>query len=254
MINIGDIEQAVISYQSYLKDLNHALKTGETWKAAARREATGWFQKYAPVDKSGIDIGCQYDPLNHTFRRYDIIFGDSDAQQMADIASETFYTVYSSHCLEHMRNPVEALQNWWRILKPGGHLIFLVPHRDLYEMKTILPSQWNVDHKWYFLPDRSEEPCTLNVAALVTRAIPDAEVIGITTLNEGYDSSGGHPQGEYSIEVILHKPYWKPSLAELEEAWGSNDGKIWPEDKYTNKNVVIFDQPQETISCTGSTT
>lgn len=189
---------------SYIK--NH--KIGETWKACDRRKAAGWFEKYAPEDKPGIDIGCQYDALNETFRRFDIVFGDGDAEEMKGIADELYHTVYCSHILEHINNPLKALQNWYRILKPGGHLIVCVPHRDLYEKRKTLPSNWNVEHKWFWLPETSEEPCTISLKDLVKRAIPDANIVSLEVHDNGYDyslSPGEHPVGEFSIEIIVKK-------------------------------------------------
>ena len=108
---------------------------GETSKAAARRLREGWFTKFAPDWMSGIDIGCQEDFLNHTFRRWDYRFGDPDATYMDGVPDNVFHTVYASHLLEHLDDPVVALTNWYRITRPGGHLIVIVPHRDLYEKK-----------------------------------------------------------------------------------------------------------------------
>jgi hypothetical protein len=200
---INDVE----SHKRF-KERDEKLEAGETKKAHEHRLRDGWFDKYAPEDQPGIDIGCQYDPLNQTFRRYDLIFGDSDAQQMEGIADESFFTVYASNILEHIRNPAEALLNWWRILKPGGHLIVMVPHRDRYEKRKTLPSRFNHDHKWFFLPEESEAPCTIGLVPLLAKVLPDAHLVSLTTLDEGYEETAPdeHPVGEYSIEVILKKP------------------------------------------------
>src|SRR5690348_8692983 len=125
----------------------------ETKKAHNRRLREGWFEKYAPETHSGIDIGCQRDMIHESFRPWDLIFGDGDATHMADVADDTYHTVYASHVLEHLADPDTAVLNWYRITKPGGHLIVIVPHRDLYEKKDDLPSRWNGDHRWFFLPD-----------------------------------------------------------------------------------------------------
>lgn len=36
--------------------------------------------------------------------------------------------VFSSHCLEHLENPVAALEHWRDRLKPGGVLFLYLPH------------------------------------------------------------------------------------------------------------------------------
>jgi SAM-dependent methyltransferase len=75
---------------------------------------------------------------------------------MAAVSADTFDFVYSSHCLEHMRDVPETLRNWTRILRPGGWLYVVVPDYVLYE-KMSWPSRFNSDHKQSFsgLIDRS---------------------------------------------------------------------------------------------------
>ena len=38
--------------------------------------------------------------------------------------------VLSSHMLEHSANPLKALREWLRLLKPGGTLLLVLPHRE----------------------------------------------------------------------------------------------------------------------------
>jgi SAM-dependent methyltransferase len=179
----------------------------ETSKAKNRRTKEGWFNKYAPDHLSGIDLGCRNDPLNHTFRRWDLIFGDSDATFMKGVPDESFYTVYASHILEHLNNPVIAITNWYRILKKDGHLIICVPHRDLYEGKKTLPSKWNHTHVTFWLPEKKEPPHTLPLRQTVLEAIPNANIVSFKVLKDGWVKvpSNKHPVGEYSIEIIVKK-------------------------------------------------
>lgn len=187
---------------------------GETSKAYERRTAEGWFQKYAPEDRCGLDLGAGQDPLNQTFRRWDQIYGDGDAANLDGVPSESFWTVHASHLLEHLRNPRKALRRWYDVLRPGGHLIVLVPHRDLYEKKSMLPSQWNGDHKSFWLPDEEDPPCTKSLKHEILSAIPNAEIVSLRVLQDDYLAEMGkgmepyrtHPAGEYSIEAIVRKP------------------------------------------------
>jgi SAM-dependent methyltransferase len=182
---------------------------GETAKARGHRLRDGWFDRFAPEDRTGIDIGCQYDPINQTFRLWDHVFGDGDATLMEGVPDRVFHTVYASHVLEHIVDPVLALKNWYRLLMPGGHLIVMVPHRDMYEKKKILPSTWNPDHKWMWLPDRDEEPHTLSLANVIREAeLENSEIVSLKILDEGYDYSlpaDVHAVGEFSIEAIIKR-------------------------------------------------
>jgi SAM-dependent methyltransferase len=50
-----------------------------------------------------------------------------DIQNMTTIDAGTFDTVYSSQVLEHVPDPLKALQEIYRVLVPGGHAIVSVP-------------------------------------------------------------------------------------------------------------------------------
>lgn len=39
--------------------------------------------------------------------------------------------VFSSHCLEHLANPVAALEHWKSRIRPGGVLFLYLPHPDM---------------------------------------------------------------------------------------------------------------------------
>ena len=39
--------------------------------------------------------------------------------------------IFSSHCLEHLANPIAAMKHWKTRLKPGGVLFLYLPHPDM---------------------------------------------------------------------------------------------------------------------------
>lgn len=180
---------------------------GETSKARARRLATGWFDKYAPENAIGIDIGAQHDPIHPGYRVWDLIFGDGDATLMEGVEDNSYEVVHASHIIEHLKDPVTALRNWWRILKNGGKLVLMAPHRDLYERRTELPSRWNIEHCHFFLPDHGEPPCTLGLRETVKEAIPDAIEVFFEIYDQGWypPHPDQHSPGEYSICGVWEK-------------------------------------------------
>ena len=120
----------------------------ETSKCVEFRRQRGDFNNF--LKGTGIDIGAGPDPLKipeGTVRAWDM--PDGDAQLMKGVADSTYDFVYASHCLEHMRDVREALVNWLRICKPGGHLYIVVPEYIIYE-KMMWPSMYNGDHKQSF--------------------------------------------------------------------------------------------------------
>jgi len=120
----------------------------ETSKCYELRTQKGYFEKYFIGD--GIDIGGGDDTLrieNGSVQRWDKVNGD--AQYLNNIENESKDFVYSSHCLEHMKDYNIAFDNWKRITKKSGYLVIAVPDYELYE-KKILPSKFNPEHKWAF--------------------------------------------------------------------------------------------------------
>src|SRR6202030_2351934 len=95
-----------------------------------------------------LDIGSGRDLAVPHARPFDKQHGD--ANHIARyLPPESFDCVHSSHCLEHMRSPQEALAEWWSLVQPGGSMILLVPEENLYEQGH-WPSLFNSDHKWTF--------------------------------------------------------------------------------------------------------
>ncbi len=54
----------------------------------------------------------------------------SDATDLSIIESQLYDFVLSSHCLEHVANPLKALYEWTRVLKNDGFLLLVLPHKD----------------------------------------------------------------------------------------------------------------------------
>lgn len=168
----------------------------------------------------GIDIGAGKDflgqyheffPLMTSIRSWDL--EDGDAQYMNSVSENTFDFVHSSHCLEHMFDPKAALNNWIRILKPGGHIVCLIPDEDLYE-QGIFPSTYNTDHKWTFTINKksSWSPNSINLLDLIKNLDYDVEVKKIELMDSTYRYNLGMrvdqtttPVGESAIEFILRK-------------------------------------------------
>ena len=51
-----------------------------------------------------------------------------DGSNLNPVASGTYDFVLSSHNLEHFANPVRALYEWKRVLRPGGAIILILPY------------------------------------------------------------------------------------------------------------------------------
>ncbi len=113
---------------------------------------------------------------------------DGDANYVTLYRQPCSYdAVHSSHCLEHMRNPGNALREWWNLLKPGGKLIVVVPEETLYEQQH-WPSLFNGDHKWTFRVDGEStwSPRSIEVRALFA-TLPECEILSAGIQCQAYD-------------------------------------------------------------------
>jgi SAM-dependent methyltransferase len=109
-----------------------------------------------------LDIGCGKDPIKLPAPA--VVQGwdqpDGDAQYLESLKDNSFDTVVSSHCLEHMVDVPTSLKNWARVLKPNGHMLIYVPSWTFYERRR-WPSRYNPDHKASFdLLDPENRPDT----------------------------------------------------------------------------------------------
>ena len=133
-----------------------------------------------------IDIGAGKDLVTPTAESFDK--KDGDANNITTYREPNSYdTVHSSHCLEHMFEPEKALIEWWKLVKPGGFLILVVPDEDLYE-QGYWPSRFNRDHKVTFTlkKEKSWSPVSHNIFDLVS-LLPSCEIISSETHSSNYD-------------------------------------------------------------------
>ena len=54
----------------------------------------------------------------------------AEATNLEFIENSSYDFVLSSHCIEHLANPLQALSEWIRVLKDNGLLVLVVPHKD----------------------------------------------------------------------------------------------------------------------------
>lgn len=156
----------------------------------------------------GMDIGGGDDPLGrwvHAFARmkscrtWDKQHGD--AEELKGVASDSLDFVASSHCLEHLHQPREALRNWCRVVRPGGVAVVTVPDFQMYEGGK-WPSRYNGDHKWAF---------SLSLYPSVARP----KIINVLELLHEMQADG---DGLFSVERIqLVRDFYSPALAHTDQ-------------------------------------
>jgi SAM-dependent methyltransferase len=190
----------------------------ECSKSIQRRLAdSNFLRKYFVGD--GLDIGGKPDPLSlykelfplmNSIKTWD--WEDGDAQFLKGVADESLGFVHSSHCLEHLVDPVEGLRNWFRVVNEGGHLVITVPDEDLYE-QGVFPSTFNLDHKWTFtiFKMKSWSNRSINLLDMVRELGAAAEVVRMEQLSASYRFNLPRfdqtltPVAECGIELVIRK-------------------------------------------------
>lgn len=175
------------------------------------KHLTGFFTKY--MSGNGLDIGyagylSNIESILPTAIGIDLNYPGYDGEKLP-FPDESQDYVYSSHCLEHIKNHCGTIAEWFRVLKVDGHLVTIVPHQFLYEKKAQLPSNWNEDHKRFYTPagllldvETALEPNTYRV-----RLLEDGD--------NSFDYSVGpelHSVGQYEITLVIQKikpPTWQ---------------------------------------------
>ena len=194
--------------------------TFETGKSMLRRSGDSRFAtRYFYGD--GIDIGSGNDGLTiyqHMFplMRYCRLYDkdDGDAMLMANVQTGSYDFVHSSHCLEHLTDPILALWNWLRICRIGGYLVITVPDYTQYE-NAQWPSAFGEGHQWAFSisgPSQHKNHLILTSSMLVdVIANEHVELIKLELVDRGYNpqtpwfDQSLSPACEPAIEIICRK-------------------------------------------------
>jgi 2-polyprenyl-3-methyl-5-hydroxy-6-metoxy-1,4-benzoquinol methylase len=74
----------------------------------------------------GLDIGCGKWPLPGA-----VPIEKANGDDANGLPEGEFDYVFSSHCLEHLDDPVSTLEHWRSRLRPGGVLFLYLPHAEM---------------------------------------------------------------------------------------------------------------------------
>jgi SAM-dependent methyltransferase len=54
----------------------------------------------------------------------------AEGGHLDQISDNAYDAVLASHVVEHLADPLGALREWRRVVRPGGHILLIVPHRE----------------------------------------------------------------------------------------------------------------------------
>ena len=87
----------------------------------------------------GLDVGSGNRTLNPNMITVDNWADGVDYKMEADnlhkFKDKTFDFVYASHVLEHLKSPLEAIEEWLRVVKKGGYVIIITPDKRFIPQK-----------------------------------------------------------------------------------------------------------------------
>ncbi|MGX5635988.1 methyltransferase domain-containing protein [Brevundimonas diminuta ATCC 11568] len=185
----------------------------ESRKTWDQKHLSGFWKSYI-TGPNVLDIGfssygdARVVPIMEGAIGVDIDYPEYDGRRLPfEDASQD--TVYSSHCLEHIPDPLNVIQDWYRVTKVGGHIIIAVPSRDLFERRRRPPSLWNPEHLRMY-----------SCASLLTEieAALEPNSFKIRHLSENDDLFDYTrppmvaPYGNFEITVVIEKlrtPEWR---------------------------------------------
>ncbi|HEX4617357.1 MAG TPA: methyltransferase domain-containing protein [Stellaceae bacterium] len=184
----------------------------ESRKTYAVKIANGFFDRYLS-GKAILEIGYKGGldgvvPIVPQAIGIDVDYPGYDGTKLP-FPDESQDAVYSSHCLEHIKDYQNAIREWFRVVKIGGYLVIIVPHQHLFERKRDLPSRNNLDHKRFYTP--------ASLLREVEEALPEPNSYRIRHLMDndmGFDYSVTPLQagvGCFEIELVLQRikePVW----------------------------------------------
>ncbi len=164
----------------------------------------------------GLEIGCGMEKAfphfigvdnGHHFGRgaADIV---AEADDLSMFASESLDFVFSSHVLEHMEDSAKTLSEWWRVIRPGGHLVLYLPHKDFYP--NIGQPGANPNHKHDFVPT--------DISAIMSRL----RDLGCWELLENEERN---ERDEYSFFQVYRKAAGKGGSGVCGDVSGKQKGK-----------------------------
>lgn len=82
-----------------------------------------------------------------------------EATDLSHFRSGSYDCVISSNCLEHVANPLKALREWSRVIRPGGYLLLILPNKaaNFDHRRAVTPFQHLLGD---FLRDAGEDDMT----------------------------------------------------------------------------------------------
>ena len=185
--------------------------------AATRRALDPSFTRHYFIGR-GIDLGPGSEPLAGFAGAFPAITALDTAawppehlEALPGLADDSYDFVHSDLSLAIVKNCFAALQRWFALVRPGGHLILRVPDEDMAG-RGLYPNPLAPEWKWTFTiyKRQSWSAKSINLVNLIMTLGEAAEIKRLLSLDGEMDFSapidfGTPPSGEAGIEAVIRK-------------------------------------------------
>lgn len=132
----------------------------------------------------------------------------ADATDLSKITGDFYDFMLSSHVIEHIANPIKALFEWKRIIKPGGHLVIIAPNMNFtYDRKRPLTK---LDHIISDYQNNTEESDNTHISEVLQMHDLDQDSTVIS-----YEEHEIRTLNNYETRIVHHHTFNMELLIEL---------------------------------------
>ena len=120
-----------------------------------------------------------------------------DLNKSVDMADQSFDAILSAEVIEHLENPRAVVREWYRLLKPGGLIIFSTPNNE--SIRSLLALTFRGHYSAF-----GDSSYPAHITPLLRKDIERiANEAGLELVNFHYVDSGVLPKARYlSWQVI----------------------------------------------------
>ncbi len=171
----------------------------------------------------GIDVSQE--AITKATRAYGDLYKTVSVESFARSSEKAFDAVVMVEVIEHLENPVAAIEDALRLLSPGGCLVLTTPNRSYYGYDQVWSTDLPPVHLWWFSQD--------SIEALATRVGCVCEFVDFSEYNARFPvlhafrsehsamlDSAGRVRRRESLPMslarragLLHEGYWLASRA-----------------------------------------
>lgn len=175
---------------------------------------------------AGLDLGCAKTKVCEAAigidnaHKADVNIDLAGVDALRIFSDGAFDYVFSSHCLEDFHATDAVLEEWWRVIRPGGHIILYGPDPDYYP--RIGTAGANQSHK--------KDLCWQDVWAII-ESFGNAKLVCASRHNES---------NEYSWQLIVQKRYAR--LKTVKAAFGKvyEGMSAFPRVRWSRKEALVI--------------